>query len=425
MKKNLHLILTLAIVIFFAPKTFAASPIVFEGDTTIAGITYHMVYNRTGEINASVKTTDSKIKTAHILSYIEREGKQYPVLTIGEYAFNNLYSLTTLIIPNTVTTIEKYGICSCTRLDSISIPSSIKTIGRGVFESVPSINKTNVESLEWLCNSPFDFSTSLVYPGWGKLYLNGQEVIDLVIPESVEHIGSYAFDGCTEIKTLDIPKSVTTIGNRAFYYCIALESINIPESITSIGEAAFGTCLELKSVYIPNSVTTLESNAFRACKKLTTATIDASTFIPDNAFSNCSNLTSITIGKSVPSVRSEAFAYCDNLEVVYCLSATPPTAYATAFAESYPEYMTLHVPAGTKHLYEAAEVWKDFGMIVEDDEVMGIDEVGNDVTEVIDYSQPYDVYNMQGVRVGATTTGLVPGLYVVRQGGAIAKIAIR
>lgn len=68
----------------------------------------------------------------------------------------------------------------------------------------------------------------------------------------------------------------------------------------------------------------------------------------------------------------------------------------------------------------------DFTIRIKDDEeVMGINEVGTDMTQKIDYSMPYDVYNMQGVRVGATTKGLMPGLYVVRQGGAIAKIAIR
>lgn len=68
----------------------------------------------------------------------------------------------------------------------------------------------------------------------------------------------------------------------------------------------------------------------------------------------------------------------------------------------------------------------DFTLRIKDnEEVMSIDEVGNDVMQEIDYSKPYDVYNMQGRRVGATTTGLVPGLYVVRQGAATAKIAIR
>lgn len=126
MKIFYNIILTFAIALAIVPHAFAASPVVFEGDTTIAGVTYHLVYNRTGELSASVTTSNQYIVTANILSNIEREGKQYPVMTIGKNAFASRSRLTSVTIPNPIEAIENYAFRDCHKLDYISFPQSLK-----------------------------------------------------------------------------------------------------------------------------------------------------------------------------------------------------------------------------------------------------------------------------------------------------------
>ena len=86
-------------------------------------------------------------------------------------------------------------------------------------------------------------------PGEKHLYLNGKEITNLVIPNSVTTIGNDAFRNCSGLTSITIPDSVTLIGKSAFSGCGALISITIPNSVTSIGSAVFSNCSSLKTVY--------------------------------------------------------------------------------------------------------------------------------------------------------------------------------
>ena len=181
---------------------------------------------------------------------------------------------------------------------------------------------------------------------------------DIVIPESVEYNG--------------VTYNVTIIGDNAFSYCSVLTSIEIPNSVTSIGEYAFSYCSGLTSIEIPNSVTSIGHQAFYGCSGLKNVVIGNSvTGIGAYAFRNCTGLTSVTIGSGVGYISKQAFAKCDNLADVYCLATSVPSTDATAFNESYPEYMTLHVPAEAINSYKTTAPWSSFGTIkaIEDVEV--------------------------------------------------------
>ena len=187
----------------------------------------------------------------------------------------------------------------------------------------------------------------------------------VVIPNSVTSIGNSAFSGCDGLTRVEIPNSVTSIGAFAFSGCYGLTSVVIPNSVTSIGNDAFNGCSGLTSIEIPNSVTSIGYEAFYNCSKLTSVEIPNSvTSIGNYAFYNCSGLTSVTIGRGIESISSNAFAKCSDLTDVYCLATTVPRTSTEAFNESYPEYMTLHVPAEAINYYKTTEPWSSFGTIV-------------------------------------------------------------
>ena len=173
------------------------------------------------------------------------------------------------------------------------------------------------------------------------------------------------FSGCSGLTSIEIPNSITSIGSYAFESCSGLTSITIPNSVTSIRFRTFYNCSGLTSITIPNSVTSIEDGAFSGCSGLTSVTIpNGVTRIGEYAFNNCSGLTSVTIGSGVRNIYYYAFANCENLTDVYCLATNVPTTNSSAFDGSYPEYMTLHVPAEAINDYKTKTPWSSFGTIV-------------------------------------------------------------
>ena len=190
-------------------------------------------------------------------------------------------ALTSITIPDSVTSIGDDAFRGCTRLTNITIPDSVTSIGDDAFRGCTGLTS-------------------------------------ITIPDSVTSIGSYAFRGCTRLTSITIPNSVTSIGNYAFSGCTGLTSITIPNSVTSIGNYAFDGCTGLTSITIPNSVTSIGSYAFSGCTGLTSITIpDSVTTISYGAFYGCTGLTSITIPDSVTSIGNAAFQNCSNLKTVY------------------------------------------------------------------------------------------------------------
>lgn len=203
---------------------------------------------------------------------------------------------------------------------------------------------------------------------YGDEYYSG----DVVIPSSfyngkpwtVTSIGAAAFKLCWNLASVTVPRSVTSIGASAFQQS-GLTSITIPNSVTSIGIEAFCSCKRLASVTIPNSVTCIEQSAFMGCTSLSSVTIPNSVRnIGYMAFKNCTSLTSITIHGSTL-IGPNAFQGCDALKDVYNESMIPQGISNEETFSSY-SIATLHVPVGTKALYQTENHWKNFSNIVDD-----------------------------------------------------------
>ena len=279
------------------------------------------------------------------------------VTSIGERAFYNCSGLTSVTIPGSLTSIGMEAFYYCRGLTSVTIPGSVKGIGESAFSNCSRLTSVHISDIAAWCKIMFSNSSSNPLYYARHLYLGDEEIIDLVIPNSVTSIGNSAFSACSYLTSVTIPNSVTSIGSAAFYYCSGLTSITIPNSVTSIGSSAFWGCSGLTSVTIGSSVTSIGDYAFRACSDLASITIPNSVtsmgkdvflgtaitspvynstlfaFLPKSysgsyiiphgikeicveALSDCRNLTSVTIPNSLTSIGNSAFANCSGLASV-------------------------------------------------------------------------------------------------------------
>jgi formylglycine-generating enzyme required for sulfatase activity len=228
-----------------------------------------------------------------------------PVVGIGEEAFFNIASLTSVIIPEGVTNIAEESFWNCTSLTNVSMSNSVTNIGEEAF---------------WNCTS-----------------LTG-----ITMSGGLTNIGVEAFWNCTSLAGVTIPGSVTSIGDGAFDACYSLASVTIPNSVTNIGAGAFNDCYSLTNVTIGNGVTGIENGVF-AGTSLASVTISHSvTNIGNDAFNACSALTSVMIPNSVTSIGIDAFGFCPLTSVFFTGNA--PHAGASAFTD---DPATVYYLAGT------------------------------------------------------------------------------
>ena len=167
-----------------------------------------------------------------------------------------------------MTSIERRAFFLCYNLTSIEIPNSVTSIGDDAFRCCLGLTKIAVSDDNTVydsreeCNAIIETATNTLIAGCQNT----------VIPSSVTTIGSFAFDNCSGLTSIEIPNSVTSIGRYAFQGCTGLTSITIPNSVTAIGDYAFVTCTGLTSVTIGNSVTSIGDDAFYDCNNLTSIT---------------------------------------------------------------------------------------------------------------------------------------------------------
>jgi hypothetical protein len=347
----------------------------------------------------------------------------------NEYSTNNYSG--DVVIPATVTyknrtysvtRIHNWAFWGCTNLNSVTIPRSIKSIGSEAFYRCHPTSIYISDIAAW-CNIKSE--NSCLY--YSHLFLNGEEVHDLVIPNGVTSIGNETFSGC-DLTSVSIPDGVTYIGDYAFNTCSNLNSVTIPNSVEFIGlfafagtawynnlpdgliyagkvvlryrgempanthisikdgtigitATAFSGCSGLTSITIPQSVKTIGCDAFSGCSSLASIEIPKSvTSIEDRTFYNCSSLTSVTIPQNVTSIGRLAFRGCSGLttiisEIEYPFEVKSNYVFAFSGDDGIDINATLIVPKGKKSVYQTTDGWKEFPNIVEIGEGGIVDQV--------------------------------------------------
>ena len=214
-------------------------------------------------------------------SEITYNGRILPVKGIADRAFYNCNNLSSISLPNTITSIGSSAFEGCTNLSSISLPTTITSIGSSAFEGC-----TNLSSIS--------------------------------LPTTITSIGSNAFKDCVSLCSIAIPDNVSVIENCTFYGCTHLSSISLPNTMTSIGSSAFEGCTSLSQIDLPNSIKSIETKAFYNSGLLSLSLLrlpysyHEPLYIHESAFDNCSELVSAEICGSLEG----NFRNCIKLEKV-------------------------------------------------------------------------------------------------------------
>lgn len=306
------------------------------------------------------------------------------VLYAGDFAYKIIgdYSDKSLSFKNGTNAINDDFLTYNDTVESINIPESVANIGASAFEGCSALktvtipDSCGVQAMAFYgCSSLTDINynetavwtapTAFVETAWynsqpdgivyyGKsacaykgdfkanetikdgtvvvadgLFYGDEELTSIDIADSVENIGSMAFEECINLREVKLPKSLYTICEETFYGCESLESITLPD-VVNIGESAFAHCINLKNIVIPESVEFgIDDSAFLNCTSLEKVTINGDVqLIGTAAFLNCENLNSVNIPKSVGYIGADAFEFCEKLTI---------KCYENSYAQYYVE----------------------------------------------------------------------------------------
>ena len=335
MQRNLFL--TVALLCIVAQGTFADTFRDKEGYLYYIFNASEDLNNNTAEVTWQYEDSPNNYSgytTVNIPSIVVHNQVNYRVIGIREKAFSFCKTLTSVSIPNTITSIGSDAFYEC-GLTSIDIPNSVTHIGHQAFHgcsgltslvipnSVTSIANSAFDNCRNLTTVSIDCSTNIPYAAFSEC----ETLTTVTIGDNVRGIGEEAFERCHNLQSVSFGNSVTSLGRRAFSNCYNLGTVNIPWSVTYIAQDAFSSCTGLSSIEVEAGNTVYDSrdncNAIIKTNENVLVYACKNTFIPNTitgigyrAFSDCRDMTSINIPSSVQSIGQEAFSNCTSLSSI-------------------------------------------------------------------------------------------------------------
>ena len=201
---------------------------------------------------------------------------------------------------NDVTLIPRSAFSGCKTMTSVVLPNSVETIDYGAFNGL--LNLVSVHIPE---------STTVIGE---RAFMKCSSLEEVIFSEGLRIIEKDVFYGCSGLRNVVLPESLLAIGSNAFYKCIALENLTLNQSLTTIADYAFANCTALKKVVIPDSVTKLGKDIFMGCSNLMDVTLGKGlTAITSSMFSGCAGLKELNMPDNITAIESGAFRGCTGL----------------------------------------------------------------------------------------------------------------
>lgn len=358
----------------------------------------------TGEINAEdfyfMRDEMSRLQSLN-LKEVKIKASGYKENEIPDEAMKEKNTLLRIVLPDRLVRIGSNAFSGCkSLLGSMFIPEGVKEIGKGAFYWCNSLNSLTLSStLETIGSSAFmycsSFTNELLLPDklkyigdaafWGNENLYGE----LYLPHQLSYLGDGAFHGCRSLSgSLSIPQTITEIKNFTFHSCGFNGTLHLHDGITSIGEHAFYACRFKGELNLPQKLKVINNGVFQDCDfsgdlKLPQEIYAIGDYafynnwrlsgileIPQNtqsvgtmAFYNCRSIEGITFPESLESIRSDAFTDCFGIGSIVCKGTIPPYVQTGAFNGVAKDNFTLEVPESAITDYQTAVGWSDFKRI--------------------------------------------------------------
>ena len=282
-------------------KTFSGTAYLkWDAETAVGGTTFthEITYTSTG--GAKLLKYGGTEKDIVIPSSVGGAD----LVELAEQLFYNNTDITSVVIPDTVTTIGESIFSGCTSLASATLPAALETIPGYMFANCSSLASIDLpETLVEIGETSF-MSTALV---------------TLDIPKTVYEIGGHSFNGCKSLKTVTFETGsvLYVLGEKAFYDCTALETINLPSTTRSLGIGALQECSSLTGTFVIPAAHTVPNNFLTGCKSLTKIVVsDGTAKLNYEALMGCSSVTELTLPGTLSEMGSKAVASMDSLKTV-------------------------------------------------------------------------------------------------------------
>lgn len=390
--------------------------------------------------------------------------------TIGDYAFAGS-GVTSVSLSSSIESIGENAFQNTSELEEITMPAALKTVGADAFKG-SNCSRVNVSDIKAWCN--IDFANADANPlTYGELYKDGEKLTTLVVPNLTTEIKKYAFNNASAITSVILGNGMKSIGEEAFNGCTGLTEVVFPPSMEAIGASAFAGNSSLATIVMGHSVKTIGDKAFNGCAasnvSITAQTPPAAS---NNTFSRYTGKFYVQgdetadvyydaincWGNFDPEVLTDPTGIDINTRFIFGQPGDTFQLIATLqpgnvslphifWSSTNPEIATVDenglvsivsdIPTETvlsaravpdapvkivaESVYAAGPV-AEVGVY---DVATGIGDVTAEELGEIDYTAPFEVYNLQGVMKADNIDNLPAGVYIVRQGSIVKKILVK